>query len=449
MSQDTLFGGIPDELPPGYGYADSVPATVHRNADTARPTDVVPPAAATSYADARGNLGNPAGRPMHMGRAAAPQRPVHTQPTAPRVRVVPSPARRFRASGIHTTPSDTISMVPRATQQRIQPGVPQYGNGLPPDYGNAGSMDYGASRQERKEARQDRREDRLEVRTTKASEKESQKRHVKEWQQAAQLGLRFDRPRGKWYRDVKITGVNIPGSSEDEERPLLKPGAAGPLVREAQSLLAQRGFPCGTDGKFSDGMKRQVGAFQKSANLKVDGRIGPLTWAALDPRTPKSATGGDALIVRQYQDDAVAIMRGPLPRGATRGAVLPTSKFPQIVAAIRDELDETYNDFPMPDITPPPAGWDFEKGKKKSGFNFDAGAFASQLTKIGSRFKPSGSEASAYTDPSELPADAAPAGPNWMLIGGIAVGVVVIGGIAWALWPSGAAPTDSKPSGGA
>lgn len=445
MSHDTMFGGIPDELPAGYGYADSVPATVHRNVETARPTDVVPPAATAQYTQGRGSLGDPMAGHMHAPRHAAAPRAA----APPRVRVVPNPAGRFRASGIHTTPTDAISMVPRPSRQQITPGVPQYGNGLPPDYGSPSTPDYGTPRQERKEARQDRREARLEVKSTKASEKEGQKRHVKEWQQAAQLGLRFDRPRGKWYRDVKITGVNIPGSTETEERELLKQGAAGPLVREAQSLLAQRGFPCGTDGKFTEAMKKQVGSFQKSANLKVDGRIGPLTWTALDPRSPKSATGGDTLLVRQYQDDAVSIMRGPLPRGATRGAVLPTSKFPQIVAAIRDELEESYNDFPMPDIVPPPAGWDFEKGKKKSGFNFDVGAFANQLTRIGSRFKPSGAEAAPYTDQSELPADAAPSGPNWMLIGGIAVGVVVIGGVAWALWPSGTSDTEPKPSGGA
>ena len=458
MSQDTMFGGIPDELPAGYGYADSVPATVHRNVDTAHPTDVVPTAASAHYTQGRGSLGDPMAGYTNAPRGPAPRM------APPRVRVVPNASSRFRPSGIHTTPTDAISMVPRPTRQQIPSGVPQYGNGLPPGYGNPTTPDYGTTREDRQQAGQERRENRqqagqerrearLDVKTTKASEKDSQKRHSKAWQQAAQLGLRFDRPRGKWYRDVKITGVNIPGSSEAEERDLLKQGAAGPLVREAQSLLAQRGFPSGTDGKFSEAMKKQVAGFQKSANLTVDGRIGPETWEALDPRSPKSSTGGDTLLVRQYQDDAVSIMRGPLPKGATRGAVLPTSKFPQIVAAIRDELEETYNDFPMPDLTPPPAGWDFEKGKKKSGFNFDAGAFASQLARVGSRFKPSGTESGAeagpYTDPSGLSEGDAPSGPNWMLIGGIAVGVVVIGGVAWAFWPKGKSDTKSTPPGGA
>lgn len=438
MSQDTLFGGIPDELPAGYGYADSGPATVHRNTETARSADAIPaPAAATAPppgynapTQGRGALGGIASNPRAVPSGAAP----------PRVRIVPNAASKFRASGHHTTPTDTISMVARPTTQSIPSGVPQFGDTLAPDYGDPLSGS--------REARQGRRESRRSEKETRAAEKEAQVRREKEWQRAAQLGLRFDRPRGKWYRDVKITGVNIPGSSDKESRELLKVGSSGPLVREAQSLLAQRGFPCGTDGKFTETVKKQVAAFQKSVSLRVDGKIGSETWTALDPRGPKTDSGGDALFVRQYQDDAVAIMRGPIPTGAVRGAVLPVSKFPQIVAAIRDELEESYGDFPMENISPPPANWDFEKGKTKSGFTFDAGAFATELTKVGSRFKPSGAEASAYPDASALPTEMQPepTGPNWLLIGGIAVGVVVVGGITWALWPS-SKPPENPPRG--
>lgn len=56
-----------------------------------------------------------------------------------------------------------------------------------------------------------------------------------------------------------------------------------PHVREAQARLASAGFYSGTiDGKFGAGTAKSVRSFQAAKGLKVDGKIGPNTWAALD-----------------------------------------------------------------------------------------------------------------------------------------------------------------------
>lgn len=72
--------------------------------------------------------------------------------------------------------------------------------------------------------------------------------------------------------------------------PLLKPGACGAPVKNAQRLLIGHGYCCGgqivngreePDGDFGGKTEEAVRAFQERFGLAVDGEIGCQTWAAL------------------------------------------------------------------------------------------------------------------------------------------------------------------------
>lgn len=264
----------------------------------------------------------------------------------------------------------------------------------------------------------------------KAAEKSAAKEALRGWQQAAQLGLRFDTARGKWYRDVKVGGAAIEAKQDD--RPLLVLKAKGPAVKRLQSLLAQKGFPAGSGGTFDSTVRQQVLAFQNSVGLEPDGKVGAETWEALEP-TAKDVSGDRS--VRQYQDGAVAILKGPRPAGAAAGVVLSSTKHKDTVAALKSDIDEAYGPFPLPNLTPPPANWDFKLGKTKPGFTLDMDKLEKQLTKAVSKFKPSGKAAAAEEAPTTdfMPGAGGPSSEekptNWLLIGGIAAGVLVVGGL--------------------
>ena len=72
--------------------------------------------------------------------------------------------------------------------------------------------------------------------------------------------------------------------------PLLKNGATGVVVTNAQTLLISKGYPCGgrvtagretADGDFGPATERSVKNFQAKNNLAADGVIGAATWKAL------------------------------------------------------------------------------------------------------------------------------------------------------------------------
>lgn len=72
--------------------------------------------------------------------------------------------------------------------------------------------------------------------------------------------------------------------SGSTQRPVLKLGAKGEYVRQAQLRLNVHGAkPSLTaDGSFGPGTEQAVRIFQISRQLTVDGMIGPATWACLD-----------------------------------------------------------------------------------------------------------------------------------------------------------------------
>lgn len=73
--------------------------------------------------------------------------------------------------------------------------------------------------------------------------------------------------------------------------PLLKRGATGTAVENAQMLLIHRGYDCGgrknllgkktLDSDFGPATEKAVRAFQTSHSLEPDGEIGAVTWAGL------------------------------------------------------------------------------------------------------------------------------------------------------------------------
>ena len=72
--------------------------------------------------------------------------------------------------------------------------------------------------------------------------------------------------------------------------PLLKDGDAGSAVKNAQTLLIAKGYPCGgysisgretPDGEFGPVTERSVRSYQSLRKLQADGVIGAETWSAL------------------------------------------------------------------------------------------------------------------------------------------------------------------------
>ena len=460
MYDNNGYAGIPDELPGGYGYADSQPATVHSNMETAKTEQLFAPQTSNSTDSASQGRGSVQqySNPQHMAGfprqnpnlrpGSMPGRQVFPGQQAPRARVVGP--RGFQASGRHTTPSNAISMRARQTEDPIPSGVPNAlrfedlpGNRVDDDDDNALGADYGLTADEKaaKNAAQAQKQAaakaaRGEKKAANVAGKAAEKSKVAAWQQAAQLGLRFDTARGKWYRDVKVAS----GGSEvtQEERPLLVFKASGPAVKRLQKLLAEKGFPAGSSGTYDATVKQQVTAFQNSVGLTGDGKVGADTWEALSP-TAKAPPGGRT--VRQYQDGAVAVLKGSVPSGASTGVVLSPSKYKDAVVALQSEIDEAYGPFPSSNLTPPPANWDFKLGKMKPGFTLDIDTITKEVKSASGKFLPSGKAAPAEeaggTDMSAssggggaTPEEEKPT--NWLLIGGIAAGVLVVGGLFFA-----------------
>lgn len=77
------------------------------------------------------------------------------------------------------------------------------------------------------------------------------------------------------YTDTNITENDIVNGS------LVKKGMKGDIVRKIQEHLNKHGASLVVDGKFGPRTKSAVENFQSSKGLKVDGVVGPKTWAEL------------------------------------------------------------------------------------------------------------------------------------------------------------------------
>lgn len=67
------------------------------------------------------------------------------------------------------------------------------------------------------------------------------------------------------------SAVNLPPS-----------GSGQPTAQEIQTALKNAGYYAGDiDGKIGSKTKKAIEEFQKANNLKVDAKVGPMTWALL------------------------------------------------------------------------------------------------------------------------------------------------------------------------
>lgn len=101
-----------------------------------------------------------------------------------------------------------------------------------------------------------------------------------------QYDTKLARAYAKWV-------VAQPSDDDDDEdilpeADILDVGDRGALVEGYQKRLAELRYPVGTvDGVFGARMRAAVLAFQAEHNLKLDGRVGPMTRAALNRPTAK------------------------------------------------------------------------------------------------------------------------------------------------------------------
>ena len=111
---------------------------------------------------------------------------------------------------------------------------------------------------------------------------------------------------------------------------IYKKSSKGPEVRQIQQALIDKGYSVGkqgADGDFGANTEKAVKEYQKANKLTVDGKVGPLTWAALfdgsEPEKPKpepSKKPADNPLVRAMIDDAYAAnKRGDLYMFGAKG----------------------------------------------------------------------------------------------------------------------------------
>ncbi len=100
----------------------------------------------------------------------------------------------------------------------------------------------------------------------------------------------------------------------------LRSGATGPRVVRVQTALRSLGYTIAVDGRFGPETLSRVRAFQAARGLRVDGIVGPITWAALGlngsaapvaPAAPAAPAAGGSYVhpnatVEQWHDDALA-----------------------------------------------------------------------------------------------------------------------------------------------
>lgn len=96
--------------------------------------------------------------------------------------------------------------------------------------------------------------------------------------------------------EIEVTPAQPKTDSPPVPRtPIINQGDTGEAVREAQQLLAARGYTLDVDGVFGSRTDKVVRSFQRSSGMDVDGDVGPKTWAALRGRvTPTSPMTAEA-----------------------------------------------------------------------------------------------------------------------------------------------------------
>lgn len=138
----------------------------------------------------------------------------------------------------------------------------------------------------------------------------------------------------------------------------LKRGSTGPEVTALQLRLQDLGFdPNGVDGIFGPGTESAVNAFQQANGLAVDGKVGPITRAALQLDGGGGGTGSQTnekvLWVVGYNSLAQFIQRAVAAR-VTAVAVRTSNDMPLAIAAAHAANLKIYG-WRWPSANPGPA----------------------------------------------------------------------------------------------
>lgn len=92
-----------------------------------------------------------------------------------------------------------------------------------------------------------------------------------------------DRTLDRWDAIVAACQAGAPPRPPVPNRPILKQGSTGQLVRDVQTVLRDRaGQQIAVDGQFGPATGNAVKNLQRFFGLSVDGIVGPQTWNALD-----------------------------------------------------------------------------------------------------------------------------------------------------------------------
>ncbi len=92
---------------------------------------------------------------------------------------------------------------------------------------------------------------------------------------------RYDEKMAQAYARWVAAGFGTAETAPAPKPKLLKSGATGPEVVRLQQALTDAGFAVSPDGQFGSNTETAVRAFQEARGLKVDGKAGADTWAAL------------------------------------------------------------------------------------------------------------------------------------------------------------------------
>lgn len=93
-----------------------------------------------------------------------------------------------------------------------------------------------------------------------------------------------------WVNMTGLLEVAVPPAPIVVPKPVAAPaypgrqsrrGTVGPRVRTIQRRLRERGWRISVDGSYGPRTESVVRTFQGNKNLRVDGIVGPQTWAAL------------------------------------------------------------------------------------------------------------------------------------------------------------------------
>lgn len=117
---------------------------------------------------------------------------------------------------------------------------------------------------------------------------------------------------------ILMLGVTIrPGPASAQERPLLRLGSSGDAVATLETRLVDLGFDPGpVDTSFDGATRAAVIRFQRTADILVDGIVGPQTWGSLDAGVvapgPDPAPDPGGLLRRGDSGPAVVVLQEEL-----------------------------------------------------------------------------------------------------------------------------------------